>query len=89
MITIAEIIGRVNTQLKDTAWLRWPLAELCDYYNDANHVGNDIPNGIFVFLNTLRAALEAYEVPFVAPMGFPLVERLLLPEIIAATAPKS
>lgn len=35
MITIAEIIGRVNTQLKDTAWLRWPLAELCDYYNDA------------------------------------------------------
>ncbi|ARZ00537.1 hypothetical protein AXW37_06420 [Yersinia ruckeri] len=35
MITIAEIIGRVNTQLKDTAWLRWPLAELCADYNDA------------------------------------------------------
>ncbi|UXD25310.1 hypothetical protein FORC065_2506 [Yersinia enterocolitica] len=35
MISIAEIMGRVNTQLKDTAWLRWPLAELCDYYNDA------------------------------------------------------
>ncbi|MGL4486142.1 MAG: DUF6682 family protein [Yersinia sp. (in: enterobacteria)] len=35
MVTIAEIIGRVNTQLKDTVWLRWPLAELCDYYNDA------------------------------------------------------
>lgn len=35
MITVAEIIGRVNTQLTDTLWLRWPLAELCDYYNDA------------------------------------------------------
>ncbi|WP_145517451.1 DUF6682 family protein [Yersinia mollaretii] len=35
MITVTEIIGRVNTQLKDTAWLRWPLAELCDYYHDA------------------------------------------------------
>ncbi|MEQ9721287.1 DUF6682 family protein [Yersinia alsatica] len=35
MVSIAEVIGRVNTQLKDTAWLRWPLAELNDYYNDA------------------------------------------------------
>ncbi|EGB0326529.1 TPA: DUF6682 family protein [Salmonella enterica subsp. enterica serovar Muenchen] len=35
MMKIAEIIGRVNTQLMDTAWLRWPLSELCDYYNDA------------------------------------------------------
>lgn len=34
-MTIAEIIGRVNTQLLDTLWLRWPLSELCDYYNDA------------------------------------------------------
>ncbi|EAT2388977.1 hypothetical protein MSU25_000122 [Salmonella enterica] len=35
MTTIAEIIGRVNTQLMDTLMMRWPLAELCDYYNDA------------------------------------------------------
>ncbi|QKJ87408.1 hypothetical protein PMPD1_2466 [Paramixta manurensis] len=35
MTTIAEVIGRVNTQLKDSAWLRWPISELCDYYNDA------------------------------------------------------
>ncbi|EEM1821285.1 hypothetical protein GKA92_24650, partial [Salmonella enterica subsp. enterica] len=35
MITIAELVGRVNTQLTDPLWLRWPLAELCDYYNDA------------------------------------------------------
>ncbi|ECO0902231.1 hypothetical protein AA449_27285 [Salmonella enterica subsp. enterica serovar Newport] len=35
MMTIAEIIGRVNTQLLDTLWLRWTLSELCDYYNDA------------------------------------------------------
>lgn len=35
MTTVAEIIGRVNTQLLDTLMLRWPLAELCDYYNDA------------------------------------------------------
>ncbi|EBE6296437.1 hypothetical protein ABDM08_001311 [Salmonella enterica] len=35
MTTVAEIIGRVNTQLLDTLWLRWPLPELCDYYNDA------------------------------------------------------
>ncbi|AOP42941.1 DUF6682 family protein [Edwardsiella piscicida] len=35
MTTIADVIGRVNTQLKDTLWARWPLAELCDYFNDA------------------------------------------------------
>ncbi|EGR6730047.1 hypothetical protein I7877_001119 [Salmonella enterica] len=35
MITVAEIIGRVNTQLQDTLMVRWPLAELCDYFNDA------------------------------------------------------
>ncbi|EGG5219820.1 DUF6682 family protein, partial [Salmonella enterica] len=35
MTTVAEIIGRVSTQLLDTLMLRWPLAELCDYYNDA------------------------------------------------------
>ncbi|HBZ9867360.1 TPA: hypothetical protein MND73_004290 [Salmonella enterica subsp. houtenae] len=35
MTTIAELVGRVNTQLTDPLWLRWPLAELCDYYNDA------------------------------------------------------
>ncbi|MFI7783586.1 hypothetical protein EN46_07370 [Citrobacter amalonaticus] len=35
MTTVAEIIGRVNTQLTDTLMLRWPLTELCDYYNDA------------------------------------------------------
>ena len=26
---------KVNTQLVDVAWLRWPKAELLDYYNDA------------------------------------------------------
>ncbi|EFD3747861.1 hypothetical protein COG07_005514, partial [Escherichia coli] len=35
MTTITEIIGRVNTQLVDPMMVRWPLAELCDYYNDA------------------------------------------------------
>lgn len=35
MQKIAEIIGRVNTQLVDVAWMRWPKAELLDYYNDA------------------------------------------------------
>lgn len=35
MQKVAEIIGRVNTQLVDVAWLRWPKAELLDYYNDA------------------------------------------------------
>ncbi|CVD65236.1 phage adaptor protein [Serratia marcescens] len=35
MQKVTEIIGRVNTQLVDTAWLRWPKAELLDYYNDA------------------------------------------------------
>ncbi|EIL8096219.1 hypothetical protein LMD48_004970, partial [Escherichia coli] len=35
MTTITEIIGRVNTQLVDPMMVRWPLQELCDYYNDA------------------------------------------------------
>jgi hypothetical protein len=35
MQKVAEIIGRVNTQLVDVAWMRWPKAELLDYYNDA------------------------------------------------------
>ncbi|EIX4511175.1 hypothetical protein MKI77_005216 [Escherichia coli] len=35
MTTISEIIGRVNTQLVDQMMVRWPLAELFDYYNDA------------------------------------------------------
>ncbi|ENU7738395.1 DUF6682 family protein [Salmonella enterica] len=35
MITVEEIIGRVSTQLLDLLMLRWPLSELCDYYNDA------------------------------------------------------
>lgn len=32
---ISSIMGRVNTLLKDTAWLRWPKSELLDYFNDA------------------------------------------------------
>lgn len=35
MIKVAKVIRRVNTQLADTRWLRWPLVELCDYFNDA------------------------------------------------------
>ncbi|AHG22193.1 hypothetical protein Z042_23195 [Chania multitudinisentens RB-25] len=35
MQKIAEVIGRVNTQLVDVAWMRWTKAELLDYYNDA------------------------------------------------------
>ncbi len=35
MTTITEIIGRVNTQLVDPMMVRWPMQELCDYYNDA------------------------------------------------------
>ncbi|HAX5199295.1 TPA: hypothetical protein JZG68_003660 [Escherichia coli] len=35
MTTVTEIIGRVNTQLIDPLMVRWPLSELCDYYNDA------------------------------------------------------
>ncbi|MFK3810460.1 DUF6682 family protein, partial [Escherichia coli] len=39
MTTITEIIGRVNTQLVDPMMVRWPLQELCDYYNDAVRAG--------------------------------------------------
>ncbi|KGA34234.1 hypothetical protein KU74_12220 [Pectobacterium brasiliense] len=35
MITINDVIGRANTQLVDTHWLRWSKSELLDYFNDA------------------------------------------------------
>lgn len=35
MTTITEIIGRCNSQLADELKLRYPDAELVDYYNDA------------------------------------------------------
>ncbi|MBK4825929.1 hypothetical protein GJS26_01997 [Pectobacterium carotovorum subsp. carotovorum] len=35
MTTINDIIGRANSQLLDSLWLRWPKSELLDYYNDA------------------------------------------------------
>lgn len=35
MQKVAEILGRVNTLLVDSAGLRWPRMELLDHYNDA------------------------------------------------------
>ncbi|RLM26502.1 hypothetical protein BIY29_05435 [Brenneria alni] len=35
MTTINDIIGRANTLLMDSLWLRWPKSELLDYFNDA------------------------------------------------------
>ncbi|WP_315707541.1 DUF6682 family protein [Brenneria uluponensis] len=34
-MTINDIIGRANTQLMDSLWLRWSKSELLDYFNDA------------------------------------------------------
>lgn len=33
--TVQSLTGRALNQLRDPGFIRWPLAELCDYYNDA------------------------------------------------------
>ena len=34
-MAVVDVLGRVNTQLRDPGFMRWPRTELLDYFNDA------------------------------------------------------
>lgn len=34
-IAVVNVLGRVNTQLRDPGYIRWPKSEVLDYFNDA------------------------------------------------------
>ncbi|MFJ5456279.1 DUF6682 family protein [Pectobacterium sp. CHL-2024] len=54
MTTINDIIGRANSQLLDSLWLRWPKSELLDYYNDAI-------NAVIIIRPDAGASIETFD----------------------------